>query len=177
VRGPTGPGVAAPVRGGAAAPPSWHEHLIDGSEIPVDSEDGTVLADRQGVSEAIPEVQGEAQPGPGRDPRLGRIGRHESDPTGEEALLVHRIMNSFRVLAGSGQSPLTEDFGHELVGRVGPLDRASPSIALGEEGQDALTHVGGALEVVGRERLPMQLADHDLDLVEPGTRRKPGTNS
>jgi hypothetical protein len=33
---------------------------------------------------------------------------------------------------------LTAGFGQERVGRVGPLDRASPSIALGEEGQDPL---------------------------------------
>jgi hypothetical protein len=84
------------------------------------------------------------------------------------ARLVHPLMNSFRVLAGSGRPSLTANFGQELVGSVGPLDRTSPSIACGGEGSDAVTHVGGAVEVVGREGLPLQLAEHDLDLVEPG---------
>ena len=65
--------------------------------------------------------------------------------------LVHRIMNSFRVSAGSRQSPLTAYCSQELLGSIGPLDRVSPSVALGEEAQDALTHVVGALKVVGRE--------------------------
>jgi hypothetical protein len=77
-------------------------------------------------------------------------------------------MNSFRVSAGSRQPPLTADFDQELLGGVGPPDRLSPAVALGEEGQDALTHVGSAVKVIGRERLPLQLAEHDLDLVEPG---------
>src|SRR5262249_39722632 len=66
------------------------------------------------------------------------------------------------------QSPLTADFGQELLGGVGPLDRLSPTVALGEKAQDALADVVGALEVVGRERLPLQLAEHDLDLGPPG---------
>ena len=59
------------------------------------------------------------------------------------ARLVHGFMNSFRVLARSGQPSLTANFGQELVGSVGPLERTSPSIACGEEGSDAVTPVGG----------------------------------
>ena len=77
-------------------------------------------------------------------------------------------MNSFRVLAGGRQPPLTADFAQELLSGVGPLDRLSPSVALGEEAENALADVVGALKVVGRQRLPLPLAEHDLDLVEPG---------
>ena len=65
-------------------------------------------------------------------------------------------MNSFRVLAGSRrQPPLAADFDQELLGGVGPPDRLSPAVALGEEGQNPLTQVGAAVKVVGRERLPL----------------------
>jgi hypothetical protein len=42
-------------------------------------------------------------------------------------------MNSFRVLAGSRQPPVAADFDPQLLGSIGPLDRASASIALGED--------------------------------------------
>ena len=77
-------------------------------------------------------------------------------------------MNSLRVLAGRRQLSLPPDLGQQLLTGVAPLDRLSPSVALGEVAQDALADVIGALEVIGRERLPLQLAEDDLDLVQPG---------
>src|SRR6516165_12476762 len=77
-------------------------------------------------------------------------------------------MNSHRVLAGRRQLSVAPDLGEQLLTGVGPLDRLSPSVALGEEAHDALADVIDALEVVGRERLPLQLAEHDLDLIQPG---------
>jgi hypothetical protein len=82
--------------------------------------------------------------------------------------VLHHFMNSFRVSAGRREPPLTADCAQQLLGGIGPPDRSRPSVALGEEAQDALADVVGTLEVVGRERLPLQLAEHDLDLVQPG---------
>ena len=82
--------------------------------------------------------------------------------------LLHRIMNSHRVLAGCCQPPLAANFAQQLLGSVRPADRLSASVALGEEAQDALADMVGTLEVVGRQGLPLQFAEHDLDLVQPG---------
>jgi hypothetical protein len=77
-------------------------------------------------------------------------------------------MNSHRVLAGCRRPPLAANFAQQLPGGARPADRLSPSVALGEEAQDALADMVGTLEVVGRQGLPLELAEHDLDLVEPG---------
>jgi len=58
-------------------------------------------------------------------------------------------MNSPRVLAGDRQPRVMADFGQELLGSVDPPDRWRSTIAVREEGPDALTYVVGAVKVIG----------------------------
>src|SRR5712692_9717032 len=67
----------------------------------------------------------------------------------------------------SGCEPETLMFGPKLPARVGPLDRSGVLVPVGDEVEDAVREGWGTGEVVRGERLLLQDAEEDLDLIEP----------
>src|SRR5215470_13199920 len=75
-----------------------------------------------------------------------------------QTVLVHRIMNSFRVLRRR-QAMASADACHKLFGGIAPVNRAGGAITFGEERQDATFDVVRAGKVVGHQHLPLQNAE------------------
>lgn len=76
-------------------------------------------------------------------------------------------MNPFRVSARCNPLPGGE-FRQECSRGIAPLNWPSGSIALSEKVKDAALHTPRSVEVIGHEHLLLELAENDLDLVQPG---------